>query len=90
MGKYETVHNLQFHLILWFNTNHRDQLQSSHQITQIPIYYIIYCLQAWSCYENSTPGTPVFSTNKTDCHDITEILLKVVLSTINQKYYYLH
>jgi hypothetical protein len=24
-----------------------------------------------------SPGTPVFSTNKTDCHDITEILLKV-------------
>ena len=27
-------------------------------------------------------GTPVFSTNKTDHHDITEILLKVVLNTI--------
>jgi hypothetical protein len=26
----------------------------------------------------------VFSTNKTDCHDITEILLKVALNTINQ------
>jgi hypothetical protein len=26
----------------------------------------------------------VFSTNKTDCHDITEILLKVVLNTINK------
>jgi len=26
--------------------------------------------------------TQVFSTNKTDCHDITEILLKVVLNTI--------
>jgi hypothetical protein len=26
-------------------------------------------------------GTPVSSTNKTDCHDITEILLKVVLNT---------
>jgi hypothetical protein len=26
--------------------------------------------------------TPVSSTNKTDCHDITEILLKVVLNTI--------
>jgi hypothetical protein len=24
-------------------------------------------------------GTPVSSTNKTDCHDITEILLKVAL-----------
>jgi hypothetical protein len=29
-------------------------------------------------------GTPVSSTNKTDRHDITEILLKVVLSFINQ------
>ena len=26
---------------------------------------------------------PVSSINKTDCHDITEILLKVVLKTIN-------
>ena len=30
------------------------------------------------------PGTPVSPTNKTDCHDITEILLKVALNTINQ------
>ena len=29
-----------------------------------------------------SPGTPVSSTNKTDRHDITEILLKVVLNTI--------
>jgi len=29
-------------------------------------------------------GTLVSSTNKTDPHDITEILLKVVLNTINQ------
>jgi hypothetical protein len=27
-------------------------------------------------------STPVPSTNKTDCHDITEILLKVALNTI--------
>jgi hypothetical protein len=31
-----------------------------------------------------SPGTPVSPTNKTDCHDITEILLKVALNTINQ------
>jgi len=31
-----------------------------------------------------SPGPPVSSTNKTDCHDITEILLKVALSAINQ------
>jgi hypothetical protein len=29
-----------------------------------------------------SPGIPVSSTNKTDCHDITEILLKVALNTI--------
>ena len=29
-------------------------------------------------------GVPVSSTNKTDLHDITEILLKVALNTINQ------
>ena len=29
-----------------------------------------------------SPGTPVTSTNKTDSHDITEILLKVALNTI--------
>jgi hypothetical protein len=30
-----------------------------------------------------SPGTLVSSTNKTDCHDIAEILLKVALSTMN-------
>jgi hypothetical protein len=29
-------------------------------------------------------GTPASSTTKTGCHDIAEILLKVVLNTINQ------
>ena len=29
-------------------------------------------------------GTPFSSTNKTECHDITEILLKVALNTIKQ------
>ena len=31
-----------------------------------------------------SPGPPVSSTNKTDCHEITEILLKVPLNTIKQ------
>jgi hypothetical protein len=34
-------------------------------------------------------GSPVSSTNKTDCHDIIEILLKVVLNTIKQIYFFL-
>ena len=33
----------------------------------------------WFC-----PGIPVSSTNKTGCHDIAEILLKVPLNTKNQ------
>ena len=32
-----------------------------------------------------SPGPPVSSTNKTDLHNITEILLRVALSTIKQK-----
>jgi hypothetical protein len=31
-----------------------------------------------------SPGTPVSSTNKTNCYDIAEILLKVALNAINQ------
>jgi hypothetical protein len=37
-------------------------------------------------------GTPVFSTNKTDRHEITEIFFNVALSTIkqtNNMFYYL-
>jgi hypothetical protein len=30
-----------------------------------------------------SPDTPVSSNNKTDCHYITEILLKVALKTLN-------
>jgi hypothetical protein len=36
-----------------------------------------------------SPGTPVSSTNKTDRHDIAEILLKVALNTITQLPVYL-
>ena len=31
-----------------------------------------------------SPGTQVFSTNKTDCQDLAEILFKVALNTIKQ------
>ena len=37
-----------------------------------------------------SPGTPVSSTNKTDRHDITEILMKVALSTINLNLFNFH
>ena len=45
-------------------------------------HYVIKCvsdLRGWF-----SAGTPVSSTNKTDRHDIDEILSKVVLSIINQ------
>jgi hypothetical protein len=35
------------------------------------------------CKMNTQPGTPVSSTNKTERHNIIEILSKVALSTIN-------
>jgi hypothetical protein len=34
-------------------------------------------------YGGNVPGTPVSSTNKTDRHDIAEIVLKVAFNTIN-------
>jgi hypothetical protein len=45
----------------------------------IIIYYYWFNFNVWFC-----PGTPFSSTNKTDRHNITEILLKVALNTINQ------
>jgi hypothetical protein len=40
---------------------------------------VIKFVSDWSVVSR---GTPVFSTNKTDCHDIAEILLKVALNTM--------
>ena len=46
------------------------------------------CDQVCQC--QFSPGTPVSSTNKTDHHDITAILLKVALKTITITLYYIH
>jgi len=43
--------------------------------------------QSCVAYRWFSSGTPASSTNKTDRHDITEILLKVTLNTINQLIY---
>ena len=47
-----------------------------------PVHGKVYSIQHY------VTDTPVSSTNKTDCHDITEILLKVALNTVslNQTY----
>jgi len=52
-------------------------------------YDITFCLLYYRFNESPnaqwfSPGTPVFSTNKTDRNDISEILLKVALNTINK------
>jgi hypothetical protein len=44
------------------------------------------CVQVCQCLATDqwfSPGALISSTDKTDCHDITDILLKVVLNTIN-------
>jgi hypothetical protein len=53
-----------------------------------PVHGELYSIQHYvikfaTCWWFS-PGTPVSITNKADRHDITEILLKVALNTINQ------
>ena len=46
-------------------------------------HYVIVC--QWLATDQwISPDIPVSSTNKTDHHDIAEIMLKVVLNTINQ------
>ena len=51
-------------------------------IVQDVLRYIIQqCKRHWQKWFSSC--TPVSSTNKTDCHDITEMLLKAALYTIN-------
>ena len=46
----------------------------------IPQHYVIKFV---SDLQQSQWFSPVSSTNKTDCYEITEILLKVALDTIN-------
>jgi hypothetical protein len=58
-------------------------------VQSVPIHGEVYSIQHYviksvTCiYWWFSPGTPVSSTNKTDRHNITEILLKVALNTIN-------
>ena len=47
------------------------------------IYYVIKFVSNSRQVSGFLQVLPISSTNKTDCHDITEILLKLVLNTIN-------
>jgi hypothetical protein len=49
----------------------------------LPLQFARCPSQSFSKDHRFSLGTPVSSTNKTDCHDITEILLKMALNTIN-------
>jgi hypothetical protein len=51
--------------------------------TQAIQHYVIKFVSDYSTGRWFSPGTPFSSTNKTDRHDITEILLKMVFNTIN-------
>jgi len=62
-------------------------------VSSNPIHGEVYSIQhyvikfVWQWLATNwwfSQGTPVSSNNKTDRHDITEILLKVALNTINQ------
>jgi hypothetical protein len=58
--------------------------------TKLDMYVSIFIMCTSSCSGLNShvvakiPISPVSSTNKTDRHDMTEILLKVTLSTIKQ------
>ena len=52
-----------------------------------PVHDVVYSIHNYVIKFVSVSilsGTPVSSTNKTDHHDVTVLLLKVVLNTINQ------
>ena len=53
-------------------------------------HYVIRVCHWFATCRWFSPGPPFSSTNKTDRHDITEILLKVALSTIKQSIYHEH
>jgi hypothetical protein len=59
-------------------------LQLPLQSVPITKLWVWILLMAGCTRYNIMTGTLASSTNKADCHDITEILLKVALSTINQ------
>jgi len=65
------------------NTTNVVSLNPTHgEVYSIQHYVIKYVSDFWQAGEWFSPGTPVSSTNKTNRHSITEILLKVALNII--------
>jgi hypothetical protein len=52
------------------------------EVYSIQNYAIKFVIDLHEASRWFSPGTPVYFTYKTDCHDITEILLKLALNTI--------
>jgi hypothetical protein len=69
------------HVVVGFKTIYTTNVVSSKPAIQ---HYVIKFVSDLRQISGFPPGIPVSSTNKTDGHDITEILLKVALNTINQ------
>ena len=59
-------------------------------VSSNPIHCELYPIQYYVCLSVTCDRSVFSSTNKTDHHDITEILLKVSLNTINQTYIYIY
>jgi hypothetical protein len=58
-------------------------LNPAHGEVYVMQHYVIYIVCQWLAAGGwLSPGTQISSTNKTDRHDITKILLKVALNTI--------
>jgi hypothetical protein len=64
------------------NKNHSYKHIYRKIINYTPTWSLQDSTPTWSLQDSTR--TPVSSTNKTDRHDITEILLRVALNTINQ------
>jgi hypothetical protein len=79
--------------VIWLIDFRGEDFQRIFLVKIIKIYnffskpnYILVCEKVYQQLATDwwfSPGPPL-SSNKTDCHDITEILLKVALNTIKQ------
>ena len=83
----------QFQILAMHLTINSTRISSHYSYTELflyhnkCIYFIIFFFIFYYQSDNDrsvvSSGTLVSSTNKTECHDITEILLKVALNSIN-------
>jgi hypothetical protein len=76
-----------FNIFVWVVVGHDHMIVGFRILFRHGLLYTTVCdkVYLWlAAGQWFSPGTLVSSTNKTDRHDIVEILLKVALNTINQ------